>query len=104
MTPCHECGSMDRFVSIGEEIKMLEMLKLKAKDNCNYRLFDRKTGKKKSHHGRIADEFLEYDHSNSEVTKKTHIIKEQQHSGNWEVVHDEREEYPAKRRPKPRKD
>ena len=43
---------------------------------------------------------LSYDRSDPSKTVKRHVVKEQQPDGTWVVVHDEHEEYTAKRRPK----
>lgn len=46
-----------------------------------------------------AKEELRFDRSAPEKTVKTHHVEELQPDGNWKVVHDEREEFPAKKRP-----
>ena len=49
--------------------------------------------------GRLARESLRIDRSDPAKTVKTHRVEERQDDGSWEVVHNERPEYPAKRRP-----
>jgi hypothetical protein len=55
---------------------------------------------KRSFHGILAREILVIDRSHPEKTVKTHHVEERQPDGSWKTVHDERVEYPAKRRPK----
>jgi len=99
-SPCPECGSGDRYVSIEDKINVLEMLKSKGKSRDGFILFERKQGEKLSNHGHKARELLEFDHRDPEKTTKTHIVEEQTDDGSWEVSHEEYEEFPAKRRPK----
>lgn len=49
--------------------------------------------------GQPAREDLRLDRSDPSVTVKTHHVEEQADDGTWHTVHDERVEYPAKRRP-----
>jgi hypothetical protein len=49
--------------------------------------------------GKLARESLRLDRSEPDKTVKAHRVEEQREDGSWEVVHDERIEYPAKRRP-----
>ena len=48
--------------------------------------------------GKLARESLRYDRTDPTRTTKTHRVEEQQPDGSWTVEHDEREEYPAKRK------
>jgi predicted nucleic acid-binding Zn-ribbon protein len=48
--------------------------------------------------GRLARESLRYDRSHPSKTVKTHRVEEQQPGGSWTIEHDEREEYPARRK------
>jgi len=102
--PCPECGSVDRQILVEDSGHGLEMLKLKAKASDGARQFERKQGDKLSADGRKARERLEFDHRNRDKTTKTHIVEEQTDGGSWEVVHNEHEEFPAKRRPKHKAD
>lgn len=56
--------------------------------------------KKISRRGLPARETLVIDRSDMNKTVKTHHVEEQQTDGSWVTVHDERVEYPAKRRPR----
>jgi hypothetical protein len=98
--PCPECGSGDRQILVDDAGHGLEMLKLKAKASDGTRLFEIKQGDKLSAHGRKARESLKIDHRDTEKTTKMHIVEEQRDDGIWKVVHNEHEEFPAKRRPK----
>jgi hypothetical protein len=49
--------------------------------------------------GKLARESLRIDRSDPNKTVKTHRVEEQQDDGSWQLEHDERKEYPAKRRP-----
>jgi hypothetical protein len=49
--------------------------------------------------GNLARESLRLDRSDPEKTVKTHRVEERQEDGSWTLEHNEREEYPAKRRP-----
>ena len=100
--PCPECGSIDRQILVQDPGHVSEMLKLKARASDGARLFERKQGDKLSAHGRKSRERLEFDHRDPEKTTKTHIVEEQMDGGSWEVVHNEHEEFPAKRRLKHR--
>jgi hypothetical protein len=51
-----------------------------------------------SRFGRLSRESLRFDRSDPAKTTKTHRVEEQQPDGSWTVVHDEQEEYPAKRK------
>ncbi len=50
-----------------------------------------------SRSGHPAREDLRYDHTAPDVTHKTHRVEEFR-DGEWNVVHDEAEEFPAKHR------
>ncbi len=102
--PCPECGSVDRQILAEDSGCGLEMFKLKTKDNDGTRQFERKQGDKLSAYGHKARECLEFDHRDPEKTTKTHVIEEQTDNGIWKVVHNEHEEFPAKRRPKHKAD
>lgn len=54
--------------------------------------------RKLSRRGKEAREILEIDRSDKEKTVKRHKVWEL-NNDKWELVHDEHEEYPAKRRP-----
>lgn len=98
--PCPKCGSLDRDVFIKEEFKMLEILKIRAKSSDGFKLFERKHGEKLSKHGRVAREFLEFDHRDPTTTTKTHIVEERADDSSWKLEHDEHIIYPFKHRPK----
>ncbi len=55
--------------------------------------------KKGGHSGRPVREDLRIDRTDPKVTVKTHRVEEQAPDGTWTIVHDERVESPAKRRP-----
>lgn len=54
---------------------------------------------KRSWHGILARETLIVDRSDPHSTLKTHHVEEQQPDGTWKIVHNEKEEFEAKRRP-----
>lgn len=60
---------------------------------------DMKHRVKQSLGGILARERLVIDRSDPLKTVKTHHVEERQLDGSWETVHDEREEFEAKRRP-----
>ncbi len=98
--PCSECGSGDRQILVEDAGHGHEMLKLKAKASDGTRLFEIKQGDKLSANGHKARESLKIDHRDTDKTTKTHIVEEQTDDGIWKIVHNEHEEFPAKRRPK----
>lgn len=55
---------------------------------------------KRSLNGILAREELTIDRSDPNKTIKTHRVSERQPDGSWKTVHDEKEEFKAKRRPK----
>ena len=98
--PCAACGSMDRSIILEDTVNLFEMIALKARDEHGVRLIERKQGEKLSRQRHKAREFLEFDHRNPETTTKTHTIEEQIEDGSWESEHNEKNTFPAKRRPK----
>lgn len=98
--PCLDCGSGDRQIFVYDSGKAREAFAIKVKDSDGFRLLERKQSEKLSGHGREAREQLVFDHRDPEKTIKTHIVEEETRNGVWEVVHNETEAFPAKRRPK----
>lgn len=76
------------------------MIRIKGKDDSGSRLFESKSGDKLSKHGREAKEELRIDRTGPDKTTKDHVVRELRDDGTWEMVHDEHQEFRAKRRPK----
>jgi hypothetical protein len=54
---------------------------------------------KLSRFGKLVRESLRFNRTDAYKTVKTHHVEERQPDSSWKVVHDEQDEYPAKRRP-----
>ena len=102
--PCSNCGSIARDISIELTDKLsisdnLFRVKVKNPDipGTKYELTKKKklSGKTKQ----PAEETIIIDRSHPEKTIKKHEVRELD-GDNWKTVHDEHEEFPAKRRKK----
>lgn len=100
--PCPECGDTRRTFDkvIATTVAALASVSGLGRRPGFPRAFVRFVERTKvSRLGKLARESLRFDRSDRKKTVKTHHVEEQQPDGSWNVVHDEREEYPAKRRP-----
>jgi predicted nucleic acid-binding Zn-ribbon protein len=101
--PCPQCGGTRRQVhlTMREGLKLREGFVLETRwpgwKRFVRRIIDRA---KLSRQGREAHEVLEIDRSDHQKTKKYHRVDELV-DGQWETVHEHREEADAKRRPPP---
>ena len=98
--PCPACGS-SAVTHIGAgtgTIRILGGVRLRStRDGFKLLEADRRY-KRAGRSGKLAHEVLSFDHSDPLWTTKRHVVREEQEDGTWETVHDEREDYPAKRR------
>ena len=100
--PCPSCGSKRRNYSVKTHatVSVSANLKVKAKDRSGFVKFmswtrNKISGKSK----RPSRESFTIDRSDPEFTRKIHHVEETTETGEHEVVHDEDEKFPAKRRP-----
>lgn len=102
-TPCPNCGGTARTFHEHLESQVEVHTGLRARHRRpgfpGY-LADMISRAKRSLKGIVAHEELTIDRSDPCKTIKTHRVSERQPDGSWKTVHDEREEFKAKRRPK----
>ncbi len=99
--PCPNCGSLEQsiHVLVRDEARGRDSLSLEQRQKgwpgFLRRIIDRW---KLSRQGKEAREVLAIDRSDFDKTVKRHLVEEFE-NGEWKIVHDEYEEFPAKRRP-----
>ena len=102
--PCPSCGSRKRHYSVdvgGGTITPLAGLKIKLKDSTGFvKVVSWVRNKIPRASKRHARESLIIDRSDPEFTRKLHHVEEATETGEYDVVHDEDQRFPAKRRPK----
>lgn len=99
--PCPVCGSAARTYSIHIEDKVvvLSSLKAEARDPTGFKKVTQIVREKVAGFSkRLAREWLRIDRSDRAVTRKVHRVEEQGPDGQWVTVHDETQDFPAKRR------
>ena len=99
---CPSCSSRKRRYSIkvGGVVELHSGLKIKQREPTGFVkvvswVRNKISGKSKRH----AREELRIDRSDTEFTQKLHHVEEATETGEYEVVHDEDQRFPAKRRP-----
>ncbi len=99
--PCPRCGHTTRkyFETLEVVARALPSLQEVGTRASGFNFFKglsrfKKAGKT----GNLADETLSIDRSDPDKTVKRHVVREEQPDGTWTTEHDERVEYPAKRR------
>ena len=100
--PCPKCGNIDKFHSLHavDHINLLDGIHgVQKRKGYPRNVVEYKERTKISKKGRLAKEKLYIDRTNKDTTIKIHHVEELLGS-EWKVVHDEIEQFPAKRRPK----
>ncbi len=102
--PCPICGCNRRHyeVQLKDNIGLSTSIGYALKDPTGFtkvKAMDR--NKTSAGSGRKAKESLVIDRTDPHTTRKLHRVEELNEMGEYEVVHDENIEYPAKRRPSP---
>ena len=96
------CGSAARTHSIQIDAKavVLSSLKAEARDPTGFKKVTQIVREKVSGFSkRLAREWLRIYRSDRAVTRKVHRVEEQGPDGQWITIHDETQDFPAKRRP-----
>ena len=96
--PCPSCGSHLAAVELTARVEVLASLRAVWR-RAGFALVSHLERMKRSAHGKLARERLRFDRTDPEATVKAHHVEERRDDGTWDVVHDEREEHPARRRP-----
>jgi hypothetical protein len=97
-----DCGPRNRIydLEIVNGVSLSANIGLEVKDSSGFMKYKEKSKNKRAGKtGRKAKESLSIDRTNKQVTVKKHLVKEQNEKGEWETVHNERIESPAKHRP-----